>query len=156
MNKPDSPYTIQEVDATRPEYAAAIHAFNALFPDDFVPLQPRHLGAGTYWWLVTVGPAIIAFAGMVPFEPFPRCGYLKRAAVLPAYRGKGLQGRLMAARLTRAAEATDWTHIVSECAVTNVASANNFIRAGFRLVEPERVWDKENLVWSRAVDRGAT
>lgn len=146
------PYTILEVDATRPEVADSIVAFNARFPDDFLPLLPRHLAKG-YWWLVHSGPQIVGFAGMVPFDPFPRVGYLKRGAVLPAHRGHGLQAKLMAIREQKAREATDWLALVSECDATNVASANNFIRAGYRMVECERQWDKESLVWRKDIVR---
>lgn len=145
-------YQIREVDATQPDVAASIQAFNKLFPKDFLPLKPRHLARG-FWWLVYHGSLVIGFAGMVPFEPFPRIGYLKRAAVLLAHRGNGLQAELMAVREAKARSATDWTHFVSECHLENVASANNFIKSGFLLCETERQWDKESLVWRKALVR---
>ena len=144
-------YEIHEVNGE--DYADEINRFNALFPDDFVPLKPRHLAKG-HWWLVHLEHQTVGFAGMVPFEPFPRTGYFKRAAILKDHRGNGLQERLMTVRLTKAREATDWLRIVSECHVENIASANNFIRAGFLLVEAERPWDKESLVWAKDLTDG--
>jgi hypothetical protein len=143
-----SPYTITEVSGI--EHGDAISRVNALFPDDFLPLKPKHLVHG-HWWLVHFGVAVVGFAGMVPFDPFPRVGYLKRAAVLPAHRGKRLQLRLFAVREDKARRDTDWTHIVSECALENIASGNNFIRAGYSLVEAERPWEKETLFWRKAL-----
>ncbi len=138
------PYVVTEVDGQK--YADEINRFNGLFPDDFLPLKPKHLDRG-YWWLVHHGIQLVGFAGMVPFDPFPRVGYLKRAAVLKEHRGKGLQRQLMEAREERARASTDWTHFVSECSLENVVSANNFIRAGFLLCEAERPWEKETLFW---------
>jgi RimJ/RimL family protein N-acetyltransferase len=88
---------------------------------------------------------LIGFAGSVPFDPCQHIGYLKRAAVIEEYRGKGIQRDLMRLREDRACASTDWTHLVSECSVENIASANNFIRSGFMLFEPERPWAKETL-----------
>jgi GNAT superfamily N-acetyltransferase len=138
------PFKITEVDGEK--YADEINRFNGLFPDDFLPLKPRHFTDG-FWWLVHLDMQLIGFAGMVPFEPFPRVGYLKRAAVLKEHRGKGLQRELMELREARAKASTDWTHFVSECSLENIASANNFIKAGFRLCEAERPWEKETLFW---------
>lgn len=141
------PYHIQEVSGTDP----AVVVLNSAFPDDFVPLQPAHLGPGTFWWLVLHGHSPVGFAGMVPFDPFPRVGYLKRAAVVAPHRGRGLQARLLLAREEKARTATDWTHLVSECSLENVASGNNFIRLGYLLVRAERPWEKETLFWRKAL-----
>jgi hypothetical protein len=54
-------------------------------------------------------------------------------------------------RTMRAKASTDWTHFVSECDASNVASANNFIRAGFLLVKPERAWAENTLFWRREI-----
>jgi L-amino acid N-acyltransferase YncA len=142
-------YRITEVDG---EFnGVAIHAFNALFPDDFLPLKPKHLTKG-FWWLVHSGVQLVGFAGMVPFDPFPRVGYTKRQAILPGpLRGKGIQRELMHAQEDRARASTAWTHLVSECSADNVASANNHFAAGFRLVEAERPWEKETLFWRKAL-----
>jgi GNAT superfamily N-acetyltransferase len=142
------PYKITEVDGEK--FTDEIQRFNGLFKKDFLPLKPRHFQDG-YWWLVHQGIQLVAFAGMVPFEPFPRVGYLKRAAVLPAHRGKGLQGRLVALREERARASTDWTHMVTETSLENPASSNSFVRAGYKLVEAERPWAKETLFWRKAL-----
>lgn len=141
-------YEISEVDAKK--YADEIKRLNGMFPKDFLPLKPRHLNTG-FWWLVHQDKKVIGFAGMVPFLPFPRVGYLKRAAVIEEYRGQGIQGELMALRLARARASTDWTHIISECHLENTASANNFIKAGFVLCEAERPWAKETIFWSKTL-----
>jgi GNAT superfamily N-acetyltransferase len=141
---PCQDYKITEVDGAK--YADEINRFNGLFPDDFWPLKPKHFTRG-YWWLVHHDAHLIGFAGMVPFDPFPCVGYTKRQAILPGHRGKGLQRQLIEVSESRARASTDWTHLVSECSVDNVASANNHFRAGFKLCEAERPWEKETLFW---------
>jgi hypothetical protein len=81
-------YLFTEVDSIDPNVAAVLHRFNSLSPETFPPLQSRHLLRG-HWWLVHYGGELVAFAGMVPLEPFAGVGYLKRAYVLPQHRGHG-------------------------------------------------------------------
>lgn len=135
-------YQIREVDGN--EFADTLHSFNSL--DKYFPLlEPRHLSDG-YWWLVFHAGEVIAFAGLVPFEPFPDIGYLKRAYVLPDHRGHGLQYRLITIRESKARELC-WTQLVSECAASNVRSANNFRRAGFAACDPEQKWGAPGSVF---------
>lgn len=143
-------YRITEVIGEK--FADEIQRFNGLFKKDFLALKERHLSAPhTYWWLVHKGVQVVGFAGMVPFEPFPRISYLKRAAVLKEHRGNGLQGALIAAREDRARTSTDWTHLITETSIENPPSSNSFVRAGYRLVEAERPWAKETLFWRKAL-----
>jgi len=130
--------------------ATEINSFNGLFKKDFLPLKPHHLAKG-FWWLVHDDARLIGFAGMVPFEPFPRVGYLKRAAILEEYRGKGLQHELIALREDRARASTDWMRLVTETSMDNPASSNSFVRAGYRLCEPERPWAKQTLFWTKDI-----
>lgn len=134
------------------KFREEIDRLNGLWPDDFMALEYRHFdNADAYWWLAHDGLKLVGFAGMVPFAPFPRVGYLKRAAVLKSHHGRGLQLRMLNERVTRAKASTDWTHLVSECTASNVVSANNFIRAGFRLVSPERPWAENTLYWVKEI-----
>jgi len=143
-------YKITEVDGKT--CAGEIDRINGLFKKDFLPLKRKHLVKG-HWWLVYDDARLIGFAGSVPFDPFPRVGYLKRAAVLEEYRGKGIQRELMALREDRARASTDWMCLVSECHMENVASANNFIRSGYMLCDVERPWAKETLFWIKTLER---
>jgi GNAT superfamily N-acetyltransferase len=139
-------YEITQVAGEK--YADEIQKFNGLFPKDFLPLKPKHFSKG-FWWMVHHEVKLIGFAGMVPFEPFPRVGYLKRAAIIndKEHRGNGLQRQLLEIREDAARSLTDWTHFITETHYTNVVSANNMIAAGFRLTEAERPWAKKTLFW---------
>jgi GNAT superfamily N-acetyltransferase len=143
-----TPYRIRQVAGRDRTVAAQIHAFNRIVPECFPELQPRHLTAGL-WWLAYFDTVAIAFAGLVPFEPFPGVGYLKRAYVLPEHRGHGLQRQFMAVREV-AAKRLGWTCLVSECSADNVHSADNFITAGFARCDPEQPWGAPNsLFWKK-------
>jgi GNAT superfamily N-acetyltransferase len=140
-------YEIREVAGRDNE--PAIRAFNRLFPAQFEDLERRHIESG-YWWLVHGAGQIVGFAGLTQFTPFPGIGYLKRAAVLPEHRGRGLQSRLIEIRIEKA-KSIGWTHIVSSCEISNISSANNFIRSGFVLCRPERPWEKDSLFWIKEI-----
>ena len=95
------------------------------------------------WWLAYQGDDAVAFAGIVPSTYARNFGYSR-------HWGRGLQLRLM-----RAAEAhgrrVGWNGIVSDT-TDNLVSANNFIKAGYRLFEPEVRWAwSHTLYWRRSL-----
>ena len=122
-----------------------ITAFNDLYPDEFYALERQHLERG-HWFTIEIVGQIVAFAGFVPFVPFSESVYFKRVAVIPEYRGKGFQRALM-----RKGEATcrglGYTRMISTTDVANVHSSNNFVREGWKLVNPEKPWEPTSLYW---------
>jgi GNAT superfamily N-acetyltransferase len=143
-------YRIREVDASDDEVADTIRAFNRE-TGDFPDLTDSELdGFHCYWWLAYLGKDPVGFAGMVPSQRYRDAGYLKRAGVAPGHRGHGLQLRFFQVR-ERKARAIGWNRLVSETTNT-VFSANNFIRAGYRLFEPETRWAFEtSLYWTKSL-----
>ncbi len=138
-----SAYQIHEVDGILNQ--DVIERFNSLVPATFPLLKLHHLELG-YWWLAYHDEIPVAFAGMVPFDPFPSVGYFKRCYVLPNHHGHGLQYRLMMARELKARQ-LGWTMLVSECHASNEHSANNFRRAGFERADPEQPWARDSVYW---------
>ena len=135
-------YQIKEVDGVA--YADVIHSFNKLvgkWPD----LQEKHYTSG-YWWLVYLDMDVVAFAGLVPMEPFTGYGYCKRCYVHPDHHGHGLQFRLLSAREEKAKQ-LGWTHLISECSGDNLWSSANFMKAGFRRFDPEQAWGEEDSLY---------
>jgi GNAT superfamily N-acetyltransferase len=141
-------YRVREVDASDDEVAEVIRAFNRE-TGSFPELTDDELdGEHCYWWLAYLGNEPVGFAGMVPSQRYKSAGYLKRAGVIPGHRGNGLQLRFFKVR-ERKARAIGWGFLVSETTNT-VFSANNFIRAGYRLFEPETRWAFEtSLYWKK-------
>ncbi|UVO31720.1 GNAT family N-acetyltransferase [Bradyrhizobium arachidis] len=104
------------------------------------------------WWLAHDGTKPVAFAGVVPAKRARNAGYFCRVGVLSSHRGRALQLRLMRA-IESHARRTGWRSIISDT-TDNVASANNFIRAGYKLYAPEVPWAWPNtLYWRKCLLR---
>ncbi len=94
----------------------------------------------------------VAFAGVVPSTHARNSGYFCRVGVLPKHQGFSLQRRLMRA-IEAEARRIGWDRIVSDT-TDNLASANNFIAAGYRLYVPEIPWGwLHTLYWQKRIGR---
>lgn len=144
-------YRVREVDASDEEISDIIHDFNNTAHPKFPVLKEEELeGPNCYWWLAYLGNEPVAFAGVVPSRLYPNAGYLKRSGVLPAHRGHGLQLRFFRAREAKARK-IGWTALVSETVLENIHSANNFIRAGYRMFEPKERWARDSIYWRKVL-----
>jgi GNAT superfamily N-acetyltransferase len=140
-------YRIREVDGYDDEIADALTDLHRLtfFDGASVP----EFGWG-YWWLAYLEAIPVAFAGVVPSTRAYNAGYICRVVVLKKHWGNRLQLRLMRAAESRA------RHRGGSCVVSdttdNLASANNFIRAGYRLYRPQYPWAWPNtLYWRKSI-----
>ncbi len=103
-----------------------------------------------FWWLAYHEGTPVAFAGIIPSTRAPNAGYFCRVGVLKRHWGNMLQLRLMRAVEWRA-KRNGWSSIVSDT-TDNLASANNFIRAGYRLYQPQCPWAWVNtLYWRKSI-----
>jgi hypothetical protein len=100
-----------------------------------------------YWWLASYEAESVAFAGVIPSTHVCNAGYFCRVGVLSEHLGNRLQLRLMRAMEVRARR-NGWCSIVSDT-TDNVCSANNFIRAGYRLFSPRSPWAWPNTLYWR-------
>jgi GNAT superfamily N-acetyltransferase len=113
----------------------------------FDAAQVPSFGQGA-WWLAYHNDAAVAFAGLVPSTHVRRAGYFSRVGVLERHWGRGLQLRLMRAVEARARR-IGCNSIVSDT-TDNPVSANNFIRAGYRLYRPDAPWAwPSSLYWRK-------
>ena len=100
-----------------------------------------------YWYVAyTSSNEAVGFAGVVPSARWSDTVYLCRSGVVLAHRGRGLQKRLIKARIRKAKTLgmnwviTDTNH--------NPASANSLIATGFKMFEPSKPWGfKTALYW---------
>jgi len=105
-----------------------------------------------HWWLAFHEGVAIAFAGLVPSTRATNAGYFCRVGVLRPHCGRSLQLRLMRAMESRARK-NGWYSVVSDT-TDNVLSANNFIKAGYRLYLPQDPWGwPQTLYWRKAIGR---
>lgn len=142
-----SSYRIREVDAQDEEVVEILTELHQLTFFDSARIPEFDRG---HWWLAFQEAFPIAFAGLVPSTHATNAGYFIRVGVLRKHCGRGLQLRLMRAMESRARN-NGWSWVVSDT-TDNVASANNFIRAGYRLYRPQHPWAWPNtLYWRKSV-----
>jgi GNAT superfamily N-acetyltransferase len=103
-----------------------------------------------WWWMAYCDGRMAGFAAMLQSSKTPQAVYLARAGTLEAFRGRGLQKKLIKARLKFAYD-LGMTQAISDT-TDNVASANALIANGFKLFEPEEPWGLQNtLYWRRSI-----
>lgn len=140
-------YRIREVDGLDEEIAETLAELHRLTFFDGAPIPSFEWG---HWWLAYRERAAIGFAGVVPSTHVRCAGYIHRVGVLAEHRGHGLQLRLLRAMEARGGR-NGWSCMVSDT-THNIASANNFIRAGYRLYQPRYPWAfADTLYWHKPV-----
>jgi GNAT superfamily N-acetyltransferase len=140
-------YRIREVDALDEDVTDLLVTLHHGTFLDSAPLPDFDVG---HWWIACYDRAPVAFAGIVPSTAEPNSGYFARVGVISEHYGHGLQLRLMRATEWRARR-NGWCCLVSDT-TDNVPSANNFIRAGYRLFQPRVPWGwNHTLYWRKQI-----
>jgi GNAT superfamily N-acetyltransferase len=140
-------YRIREVDGHDEEIADTLADLHRLTFFDGAAIPEFDWG---HWWLAYFERMPVAFAGVVPSTRAYNAGYFSRVGVLKKHSGNGLQLRLMRALESRARH-NGWSCIISDT-TNNLASANNFIRAGYQLYQPQYPWAWPNtLYWRKSI-----
>jgi len=98
------------------------------------------------WWIGYDGPNAVAFCCIRPLGD--GLWYLARAGVLSTHRGKGLQKRMIRLRVN-AAMRNGAKHVITDCTLSNPASANSLIACGFKVYTPARAWGLPTSVYWR-------
>ncbi len=102
-----------------------------------------------WWWMAYCDGRLAGFAAMLQSSKIPEAVYLARAGTLEAFRGRGLQKKLIRERL-KFAKDLGMTQAITDT-TDNVASANALIATGFRMFEPDDPWGSPNtLYWRKA------
>lgn len=138
-------YRIREVDGLREDVAEAIADMHEVcFRNTAAPVDTSE----GWWWLVYHGKYAVAFAGLTFGKSDKDTGYLVRSGVMPKYRGRGLQKRLIRAREMKARKIG--LHYIVTDTTFNTASSNSLIKAGYKLFTPKRPWAfKSTLYWRK-------
>jgi GNAT superfamily N-acetyltransferase len=141
-------YRIREVNPHQGETAETLEDLHRLTFFDSAPIP--HFDRG-HWWLAFHKTMPVGFAGLIPSTRALNAGYFCRVGVLKRHAGNALQLRLMRALELRARH-NGWSSIVSDT-TENLASANNFIRAGYRLYRPPSPWAwPHSLYWRKRIN----
>ena len=104
-----------------------------------------------WWWIARSNEGEpVGFAGLYRSTRWSDAGYLCRAGVARAFRGRGIQRRLIAARQRKAASlGMRW--LITDTR-DNPASANSLIGAGFRMFTPSVPWAADGaLYWRKQI-----
>lgn len=135
---------IKKVNTDRPDVLATL-AFlhSACLPSDEYP----DFSNGWWWIAYDEHGTPVAFAGLYPSVRWSKTGYLCRAGVVEAARGKGIQKKLIKVRI-RYAKKIGYDWLVSDTR-RNPASSNALIACGFRLYEPKMPWGFRNSLYFR-------
>jgi len=140
-------YRIREVDGHEEEIADTLADLHRLTFFSGASVPEFDWG---HWWLGYHEALPVAFAGLIPSTRVVNAGYFCRVGVLKSHWGNGLQLRLMRALEARVRR-NGWNSIVSDT-TDNLVSANNFIRAGYRLYLPQYPWAWPNtLYWRKPI-----
>lgn len=136
-------YTIAPVDPSKPEVATLLVCLQkTCLPADKV----YEVSRGFWYVAYTPSGQAVGFAGIVPSSRWSDCMYFCRAGVVRDHRGKGLQKRLIRARI-RKAKSLGMNWVITDT-YDNPASANNLIDTGFKMFEPSEPWGaKKTLYW---------
>lgn len=98
---------------------------------------PVHM-PGSFWWILYANDEPVGFAGVRIIEG-GESGYLYRAGILPQYRGKGLQKRLIRVR-EKWCRKQNLKSCVTYVLPNNTASLNNLLRVGYVSYKPTYVY----------------
>jgi len=144
-------YRIREVDGQDEEIAEILAELHRLTFFRCAPVPSFDWG---HWWLIYQEATPVGFAGVLPSTHVRNAGYIIRVGVLTAHRGRRLQLRLMRVVESRARR-NGWHCLVSDT-TANIRSANNFIRAGYRLYQPHCPWAFADTLYWRKIIRPAS
>jgi GNAT superfamily N-acetyltransferase len=140
-------YRIREVNGEDDDIADTLAELHQLTFFQSAPVPEFDWG---HWWVAYHERLPVAFAGLVPSTHVENAGYFCRVGVLKQHCGHALQLRLMRALEARA-RSNGWCLVVSDT-TDNLSSANNFIRAGYRLYRPQYPWGwPHTLYWRKYI-----
>jgi len=136
---------IRKVDNTDPAVQLALRDMDReCLPTD----APADTSDGV-WWVAWKKNVPIGYASLKKSNQGSDVAYYSRAGVLPAFRGKGLQKKMLRV-LLRFAKSEGWKWVISDTSKDNVASSNSLITCGFRLYRPATPWSFESaLYWHK-------
>jgi GNAT superfamily N-acetyltransferase len=97
------------------------------------------------WWVIVEDNQIVAYCGCLYSTTENICIFV-RAWVYEPYRGKGLQRRMIATRIQEAKK-NKRSQVITYTLTDNPISANNLIKRGFRIYEPQHKWVGKGVIY---------
>ena len=135
--------TIRRIDTTKGPNAELVSKLQA----QILPCDTLAAVDTGYWWVAYFDNQLAGFCALVRTPRWTDAGYLIRAGVLPTYRGKGIQKKLIRVR-ERKARSLGWKWLISDT-YNNPASTNNLIACGFKMYLPTKFYAGEGTIYWR-------
>jgi GNAT superfamily N-acetyltransferase len=114
----------------------------ACLPED-TPVFPED---GT-WWVGHDGSQAVAFCLIEPSCQWLDTAYLARSGVLKAWRGQGLQKKMITIR-ERHARSMGYRWMISDT-TDNPPSSNSLMAKGYRIFDPSKPWGMNTTLYWR-------
>jgi len=99
-----------------------------------LPSDEQYKRKKNYYWLAYKGDKPVGFGILTDLGH--KIGFLSRSGVLPCARGKGLQKKLIRARVNHAKKIGP-TCVITYASMDNIASSRHLIQCGFELYLPD-------------------
>lgn len=125
---------LRQVDTSDDDVLERLTIMHKLTFFSHAPVYDFNVG---WWWIATHGKEDAGFCGM-QYSKRRKAIYLCRAGVVQRFQGQGLHIRMIRVR-ERAARRMKQKMLVTDTN-NNIRSANNLIRCGFTMFEPETPW----------------
>jgi GNAT superfamily N-acetyltransferase len=104
-----------------------------------------------HWWIAYDGDKAIGFCGLSLNVNTAGAGFLCRAGVVSAYRGQGIQKKMIRLR-ERQALSLSLTQLLTYT-IDNPSSANSLIACGYRTYSPKKKWAApEAVYWQKVIE----
>jgi len=117
----------------------------ACLPED-TPVFPEN----GVWWVGLDGSQAVAFCLIEPSCQWLDTAYLARSGVLKAWRGQGLQKKMIGIR-ERYAKKAGYRWMISDT-TDNPPSANSLMSRGYRIFDPSKPWGMNaTLYWRKRI-----
>lgn len=116
------------------------------------PQDKRCEFENNYWWFLYNRKKVIAYCSMMFIDRGGLVGYFTRVGVLKNYRGRGLQRKLIKARINYA-KRKGADRVVTYTLCSNTSSSNNLIACKFKTYKPTIMWAGEDCIyWQRMLN----
>ncbi len=119
----------------------------------FVPSDLEDDLPENVWFVAWCEGKAVGFGGLKFYSN--GAAFLSLAGVLPEYRGRGIQKRLIDVR-TKHSRSKGWGRCITYTVVDNPPSMNSLIKAGFKPYTPAYNWVGAKVVfWQKVLKKGA-
>ena len=104
----------------------------------------------SWWWMGYSNKKPVCFSSMKQSSQWCDTVYLSRSGVLPKWRGRGLQKKMIGIR-EKLAKKLGYNWIVTDT-TDNIPSSNSLISKNYKMFEPSNPWaHKESIYWRKKI-----